>query len=76
MALALYKSEKQNLNYVDVKQEAFRPLAIYNYEQPPHPGTLWYARFQWVPFRHPRVDFTKPHEVSETITRFLATVTH
>ncbi len=24
------------------------------------PGRLWYARFQWIPFRHPGVDFTQP----------------
>ncbi len=70
-ALKLYASERSNLNYVDVTREAFRPLAQYNYSQPPHPGTLWYARFQWVPFRHPRVDFTNPADVSHVITRFL-----
>ena len=67
-ALALYASEKQNLNYVKVVRETFRPLASYDYSQPPHVGTLWYARFQWVPFRHPRVDFTDPHEVCAQLT--------
>jgi LmbE family N-acetylglucosaminyl deacetylase len=71
-ALSLYISEKQNLNYVDVRHECFRPLASYDYSQPPHPGTLWYARFQWVPFRHPRVDFTSPEDVSQAIVNFLA----
>ena len=70
-ALDIYKSEKRNLNYVDIRQECFRPLAAYDYSQPPHPGVLWYTRFQWVPFRHPRVDFTKPEEVSAAISRFL-----
>ncbi|HEU0117606.1 MAG TPA: PIG-L family deacetylase [Alphaproteobacteria bacterium] len=70
-ALRMYKSEKQNLNYVDVRREAFRPLGNYDYSQPPHPGTLWYARFQWVPFKHPRVDFTNPADVSSAIMRFL-----
>jgi LmbE family N-acetylglucosaminyl deacetylase len=70
-ALTLYKSEKQNLNYVKIERECFRPLAIANYGLAPHPGKLWYARFQWVPFRHPRVDFTRPDEVSEVIVNFL-----
>jgi LmbE family N-acetylglucosaminyl deacetylase len=70
-ALALYKSEKQNLNYVGVTRESFRPLAAYDYAKPPHEGKLWYARFQWAPFRHPRVDFTKPEQVSAAITAFL-----
>ncbi|MDD3287423.1 MAG: PIG-L family deacetylase [Alphaproteobacteria bacterium] len=71
-ALEIYKSEKMNLGYVKTKRECFRPLAQNNYSVPPHEGTLWYARFQWVPFKHPRVDFSKPKEVSETITSFLA----
>lgn len=70
-ALRLYKSEKGNLNYVKVEHEAFRPLATYMYNHLPHKGKLWYTRFQWVPFRHPRVDFTKPEDVSRTITTFL-----
>lgn len=72
-ALQLYASEKSNLNYIGTEQEAFRPLADYDYSKPPHEGTLWYERFQWVPFRHPRVDFTKPAEVSQAITEFLGT---
>ncbi len=71
-ALEIYKSEKRNLNYVDVRQECFRPLAAYDYSQPPHPGTLWYTRFHCVPFRHPRVDFTKPADVTAVITRYLS----
>ena len=70
-ALALYESERMNLNYVATAQESFRPLAPYDYSDSPHAGTLWYARFQWVPFRHPRVDFTNPSEVAEAIIRFL-----
>jgi LmbE family N-acetylglucosaminyl deacetylase len=70
-ALALYASEKLNLNYVRADRECYRPLADYDYGQPPHPGKLWYARFQWVPFRHPRVDFTDPAEVSKAIVDFL-----
>lgn len=68
--IRLYASERQNLSYVDVKQESFRPLALYDYSKPPHDGLLWYTRFHWVPFRHPRIDFTKPEEVSKAITSF------
>lgn len=67
-ALEIYASEKCNLGYVKTKQESFRPLAKYNYSAPPHEGTLWYNRFHWVPFKHPRVDFSKPAEVYSTIT--------
>ncbi|MGA2793219.1 MAG: PIG-L family deacetylase [Roseiarcus sp.] len=66
-----YASERGNLNYVGVARECFRPLAAYDYSRPPHSGTLWYARFQWVPFRHPRVDFTRPEEVSRAICAYL-----
>ena len=70
--LSAYASEQKNLNYVGVERECFRPLAAYDYSLPPHPGTLWYERFQWVPFRHPRVDFTRPGEVSDAICQYLA----
>lgn len=70
-ALAIYASEKGNLNYVKTERECWRVLAGYDYSQPPHDGVLWYARFQWVPFRHPRVDFTNPAEVSAAIETFL-----
>jgi LmbE family N-acetylglucosaminyl deacetylase len=69
--LRLYASERQNLNYIGIVSECFRPLAAYDYSQPPHPGILWYARFQWIPFRHPRVDFTPPEEVSREICAYL-----
>lgn len=70
-ALQLYASEQQNLNYVGKQQECFRPLADYNYTAPPHEGTLWYAKYQWVPFKHPRVDFTQSNAVCLAITAFL-----
>jgi LmbE family N-acetylglucosaminyl deacetylase len=69
--LALYASERRNLNYVGIEQECWRPLARYDYSRPPHAGTLWYARYQWVPFRHPAVDFTQPEEVSRAIGAYL-----
>ena len=52
--------------------EALRPLAPYDYGAPPHPGRLWYARFQWVPFRHPQVDFTRPADVYAAFATYLA----
>jgi LmbE family N-acetylglucosaminyl deacetylase len=69
--LDLYVSERGNLGYVGLDQECWRKLARYDYSRPPHPGALWYARHQWVPFRHPRVDFTKPSEASQAIETFL-----
>lgn len=69
--LEIYRSERGNLGYVKTERECFRPLARYDYGRPPHDGTLWYTRFQWVPFRHPRVDFTNPLEVCQAITRFM-----
>lgn len=70
-ALGLYVSEARNLSYVGVEREAFRPLAAYDYARTPHDGKLWYARFQWVPFRHPGVDFTRPEDVSRSICNYL-----
>lgn len=66
-SIALYASERGNLGYVATEREVFRPLAAYDYSRPPHAGRLWYARFQWVPFRHPQVDFTDPREVYAAI---------
>jgi LmbE family N-acetylglucosaminyl deacetylase len=70
-ALALYASERGNLRHVGVAREVLRPLAAYDYSRPPHPGTLFYQRFQWVP-RHPRVDHTRPEEVCAAFRRFAA----
>jgi LmbE family N-acetylglucosaminyl deacetylase len=66
-ALNLYTSEKFNLGYVKTERECYRPLFNYDYTQPPHAGTLWYERFHWTPFRHPRIDFTLWPEVSHAI---------
>ena len=70
--LGLYASERRNLGYVGVEKECFRPLIASDYRRPPHEGVLFYQRFQWVPFRHPRIDFTKPEEVSAAITALTA----
>lgn len=70
--LDLYASERGNLGYVATERETYRPLAAYDYGRPPHPGKLWYARFQWVPFRHPMVDFTRPADVHAALAAYLA----
>jgi len=69
-ALARYSSAQGDLVYVGVGREAFRPIAAYDYSRPPHEGKLFYQRFQWVFFRHPRVDFTQPAEVCRDLLRF------
>jgi LmbE family N-acetylglucosaminyl deacetylase len=61
--LAIYRSERANLRYVLLQQESLRSIAQYDYRSPPHPGMLFCERFQWVPFRHPRVDFDPPETV-------------
>jgi LmbE family N-acetylglucosaminyl deacetylase len=70
-ALQIYKSEQGNVGALQLLEEQFRPLVPYDYAGPPHEGKLWYERFQWVPFKHPRVDYTKAEEVSGAILRFL-----
>jgi LmbE family N-acetylglucosaminyl deacetylase len=70
-ALGVYASEARNLGYVGIEREMIRPLAAYDYARPPHDGKLWYARFQWVPFRHPGVDFTQPQDVTRSISSYL-----
>lgn len=71
-ALRIYASEQGNLAYVATQREVFRPLARYNYGEPPHAGKPWFARFQWVPFRHPKVDFTPYGDVYAAIAAYLA----
>jgi N-acetylglucosamine malate deacetylase 1 len=66
--LAIYRSERLNLRYVRLEQESLRPLARYDYRAAPHPGRLFCERFQWVPLRHPSVDF----EPSERVRAALA----
>ena len=68
-ALATYRSERGNLGYVRIVEERLRPLARYDYTQPPHPGRTFYQRFQWVP-RHPRIDYTTPEAVSAALLAF------
>ncbi|MCK6452661.1 MAG: PIG-L family deacetylase [Alphaproteobacteria bacterium] len=72
-ALALYPSERGNLAHIQAGRECFRPLAGYDYGRAPHPGVLFYQRFQWVWPRHPRVDYTKPEEVCAALAGFQMT---
>jgi LmbE family N-acetylglucosaminyl deacetylase len=69
--LAVYRSERANLRRVRCAREVLRPQARYDYRHPPHRPPLFYERFQWIPLRHPRVDFTSPREVCATLARFL-----
>jgi N-acetylglucosamine malate deacetylase 1 len=71
-ALADYASERGNLFYVRTAREAFRPLPAHDYAAAPHAGTLFHERFHWVPFRHPRIDFTTGTAVRAAIAAFLA----
>jgi LmbE family N-acetylglucosaminyl deacetylase len=65
-ALGLYESESKDLRFVRTDKEVFRPLAAYDYSRPPHPGKLFYQRFQWVPYSS-RVDYTRPVEVCRAL---------
>jgi LmbE family N-acetylglucosaminyl deacetylase len=67
--LAFYASEQSNLRHIGAARECFRPQARYDYSRPPHAGTLFYQRFQWVP-RHPRVDHCRPAEVCHAMATF------
>jgi len=74
-ALALYTSERGNLAHIRVAEEACRPLPRHDYAAPPHPGRLFRERFQWVPLRHPRIDFTPSAEIYAALGRWRATQT-
>jgi LmbE family N-acetylglucosaminyl deacetylase len=65
--LAVYASERGNLAHIACATEALRPLPPHDYANRPHRGTLFYERFQWVPFRHPRIDYDAPETVSATL---------
>lgn len=71
-ALACYRSERGNLGHVGAALECARPLPAYDYGAPPHAGRLFRERFQWVPFRHPRVDFAPSAEVYRMIGDWVA----
>jgi N-acetylglucosamine malate deacetylase 1 len=65
--LACYRSERGNLAHIRTETEALRRLPPHDYAQRPHPGRLFYERFHWVPFRHPRIDFATPEEVAAAL---------
>lgn len=67
-----YGSEAGNLGHVGTARECLRPLPDHAYDRPPHPGRLFYERFHWVPFRHPRIDPTRGAEVCAAVRAFLA----
>jgi LmbE family N-acetylglucosaminyl deacetylase len=71
-ALALYASERGNLAHIKTTEEAYRPLPRHDYAAPPHEGTLFRERFHWVPFRHPRIDFTPSAAVYAALGRWSA----
>jgi LmbE family N-acetylglucosaminyl deacetylase len=68
--LEIYRSERGNLRHVRCRREALRLQLPYDYGRPAHAGRLFYQRFQWVPFRHPRIDFTSPAEVCASFAGF------
>jgi hypothetical protein len=70
-ALGLYASERGNLAHIQVAMEAYRPLPRHDYAAPPHGGTLFRERFHWVPFRHPRIDFTPSAEIYAALGRWV-----
>ena len=64
--LNIYKSEKNNLNYINLNKECFRPMIKYDYSTPPHKGILFYRRFSLFSW-HPRVDSSTPLEINNCI---------
>lgn len=74
--LSLYRSERSNLRHIAADFECLRPLPRHDYAAAPHPGTLFYERFQWrwLPFRHPRVDYSTPAAVRRRLIRNLKTL--
>lgn len=71
-ALALYASERGNLRHIRIGEEQYRPLPPHNYAAPPHDGILFRERFRWVPFRHPRIDFTPSAEIYSLLGKWSA----
>jgi LmbE family N-acetylglucosaminyl deacetylase len=68
--LDLYQSDAYGLAHVGLVRECVRPLAVYDYSQPPHPGRLWYARHRWDPFHRAHADFTKPEQICEAVVSY------
>lgn len=68
--LDLYRSERANLAHIRTEVESLRPLPRHDYAAPPHAGMLFRERFQWVPLRHPRVDFEPTGAVRAALADF------
>ncbi len=66
--LEIYKSERQNINYIQVDKESFRPLYNYDYSKPPHKGILFYRRYSFFSW-HPKVDKDKPEDICNKIIK-------
>lgn len=45
--LDAHASQRQVLAQFGVEEERFRPAPAYDFTTPPHPGPLWYERFDW-----------------------------
>jgi len=71
-ALSAFASERGNLAHIRAKAEAYRPLPHHDYGAPPHDGKLFRERFHWVPFCHPRVDFTPSADIYPALGRWFA----
>jgi N-acetylglucosamine malate deacetylase 1 len=69
--LSLYASEGQNLEHAALVRECYRPQAVYDYSQPPHPGRLWYADYRRLLSRRSRSVFARPTAVSQVIVDYL-----
>ena len=46
-AFAIYRSQADILKYFSTEFERFRPAPNYDFQYPPHCGTLFYERFDW-----------------------------
>jgi N-acetylglucosamine malate deacetylase 1 len=71
-ALSLYRSERVNLAHIRTAQEVYRPLPRHDYGAPPHAGRLFRERFQWVPVRHPRIDFMRSSDLYASLGKWAA----
>jgi len=42
-----FATQQNVLTWFPIGQECFRPAPVYDFTQPPHPGTLYYELFDW-----------------------------
>ncbi len=64
--LKIYETERSNLDYIEVKNESYRPIAKYDYSRPPHDGVVFYRRYGFFSW-HPKVSSETPKEISKII---------